>query len=210
MAGPVVFFPVHVFQGWIRQIQQASVVSRRIGSHRVPFIHHGRLKLHMLICSWFPRLLLGLLLGLLVTQGCGSWKSNQPVTPSVEFSKGRKIYKVDISKLRFPENFPKEISLLAPEKVYEQDLPSDLVTWDTRATPKEAVDHYVAEFQKLGLETFVSQPPNMPGENYQVHAFSEKHGKCFCVGIGKQRPESQVGCFVFAREATKENWKTGG
>ncbi|MEC9094714.1 MAG: hypothetical protein VX438_18540 [Planctomycetota bacterium] len=142
----------------------------------------------------------------LLLLGCGA--SNQPVLPEVEFSKARKIHKVDISSLQFPKGFPAEVSLLSPTKVYEQDAESDPVAWDTSAEPAEARDHYVAKFEEAGLETVVVLPPGMPGENYEVRGFSQTQGRTFCVGIGKQQADGQVGCFIFSREATAENWKT--
>ena len=144
-------------------------------------------------------------LACLLFLGCGQ-QPNAPSNPKVDLSKGRKTHTIDVSDLTFPAGFPKEITLLEPVQIYEQQMETDAVTWDTSATVQEVRDYYLAEFKKLKYETFVHQPKDMPGENYEIRAFDQEKGVYFGVGVGKQRPESGVSCFIFANETTAETW----
>ena len=158
-------------------------------------------------CVGFSRWTLVCLLftGLMFGSGCGN--SGQPVSPKIDLSKGRKTHEVDVATLHFPEGFPDNLELYRPAKIYEQDGKDQPITWDCLGTVVEVRDHYVAEFEKRDLEIKVIRHEDMPGENYEVVAFDSKSGLKFGVGMGKQREESGVACFVFGCDPKEE--KTG-
>ena len=152
-------------------------------------------------------LIIGFFQAVMLT-GCTNDGSGQPVSPKIDMSKKRVPHEVKIEDLKFPEHFPKQVGLVASTKIYEQDSDRIVVTWDSRLTPKEVRDHYVVEFEKLGFGTEVKEPKGMLGENYEVRAHDKKHNIWHCVGVGKQRPESQVSCFIYSmtqKEVDEQN-----
>lgn len=127
--------------------------------------------------------------------GCGKSQTG-PVNPQIDFSQKRKIFSAQEEDLNFPEGYPKELKLLAPTTIYEQDIFPNDVTWDTDVPVVEARDHYLAEFKKRGMETKVVIPPRMSGENYIVEVRDEETGRSFCVVLACEREGNSVKCFI--------------
>lgn len=153
-------------------------------------------------------LLLIVFLYLSIFSGCQNQNANQPVDPKVSPMRRAQVDPLDQSKLIFPPGYPKEITLYEPVAIYEQDDENQPVTWDTTAAVDRVRDYYEKEFKRLGFETVIVKPKGMPGENYEVRAFDGKKNKAWCVGVGQQRPEGSVNCFIYALDVTRDDWKT--
>ena len=141
---------------------------------------------------------------------CLGCENNKSVSPKVDFSEPRKKQEIDLSKIVFPDGFPREISLLKPTWVADQedeDIEVGTITWNTSETVGAARDYYFEEFKKLGLNPIVLQPKDMLGENYIVRYFDKERKRSFNVAMGKQGPVSSVACFIYSQPSTEDDWK---
>ncbi|MDB4724240.1 hypothetical protein OAF71_00450 [bacterium] len=138
--------------------------------------------------------------------GTGGCSTEKQKSVSVDLSTKRVDHSVKEADLVFPEGYP-TVKLCDPKWIGEQDEDSPGITWDSGESVTGVRDYYLAEFKKLGLETVVLTPKQMPGETYVVRIYDSKRGVAFNTAMGKQSAESAVKCFIFEQPIEEEQWR---